>query len=176
MIYRMMRLSVDTLATLHKMATELDPLDQQLITGLRNEPHSSTSELARKLDIARGTVQSRLSSLWRRGVLTGYGPDVHGPSAGYAVLAFTTLEIAQGSHRATVAALTAIPNVLEIHTVTGPGDVLVRVVARSNDHLHDILQDIVAIGTVVRSQTHLALSTQLERTVADLIASSSQEK
>ena len=48
--------------------------------------------------------------------------------------------------------------------------VLCRIVARSNDNLHDILQSIVAIKTVVRSQTHLALSTQLQRSVADLIA------
>ncbi len=152
------------------MPTGLDELDTRLITGLRREPHSSVAELARVLDVARGTVQSRLAALWRRGVITGYGPDVHGPSAGYGVLAFTTLEIAQGSHASTVAALGRVPEVLEIHTVTGPGDLLVRVVARSNDHLHDILQSIVAIETVVRSQTHLALSTQLQRTVADLIA------
>jgi DNA-binding Lrp family transcriptional regulator len=153
------------------VSDELDDMDVRLISGLRRDPNASTAELARVLGIARGTVQSRLASLWRRGVLTGYGPDVHGPAAGFGVLAFTTLEIAQGSHTETVAALSRLREVLEIHTVTGPGDLLVRIVARSNDNLHDILQTIVAIKTVVRSQTHLALSTQLQRTVADLIAS-----
>jgi DNA-binding Lrp family transcriptional regulator len=151
------------------MPTDLDDLDRQLIATMRRHPTASISEVARLLDLARGTVQSRLTALWRRKVITGYGPDVDGPQSGLAVLAFTTLEIAQGSHTATVAALAHIPHVLEIHTVTGPGDLLVRVVARSNDHLHDLLQSIVAIPTVVRSQTHLALSTQLQRTVADLI-------
>jgi DNA-binding Lrp family transcriptional regulator len=151
------------------MPNELDDMDSQLISGLRRDPHASVAELARIVGVARGTVQSRLAALWKRGVLTGYGPDVHGPCAGYGVLAFTTLDIAQGSHGPTVAALTAIPEVLEIHTVTGPGDLLVRITASSNDHLHDLLQAIVAIETVVRSQTHLALSTQLHRTTADLI-------
>lgn len=150
--------------------SELDAQDAELIGGLRRHPHASVAELARLLETARGTVQSRLASLWRRGIITGYGPDVNGPAAGFGVLAFTTLEISQGSHAATVAALTQIPEVLEIHTVTGPGDLLVRIVARSNDHLHEVLQAIVAVKSVVRSQTHLALSTQLHRSVADLIA------
>ncbi len=155
---------------LNRVPNELDGLDTRLIAGLRRDPQSSTSDLARKLDVARGTVQSRLAGLWKRGVITGYGPDVDATAAGYGVVAFATLEISQGSHSVTVAALTKIPEVLEIHTVTGPGDLLCRIVARSNDNLHDILQSIVAIQTVVRSQTHLALSTQLQRTVADLIA------
>ncbi len=140
---------------------------------MRRQPNASVSEVARRLDLARGTVQSRLSALWRRGVVTGYGPDVDGPKAGYGVLAFTTLEITQGSHTPTVKALAKIPEVLEVHTVTGPGDLLVRIVARSNDHLHDLLQSIVSIPTVGRTQTHLALTTLFERTVADLLASSS---
>ena len=152
------------------MAIELDGLDVRLIAGLRREPLASTSDLARKLGVARGTVQSRLNQLWRRRVITGYGPDIDAAAAGFAVVAFTTLEIAQGSHEVTVQALGRIAEVLEIHTVTGPGDLLCRIVARSNDNLHDILQSIVAIKTVVRSQTHLALSTQLQRSVADLIA------
>jgi DNA-binding Lrp family transcriptional regulator len=153
-----------------KLRTDLDDVDTQLIGGMRRDPHASVAELSRTLGIARATVQSRINALWKRGVLTGYGPDIHGPSVGLGVSAFTTLEIAQGSLVSTVAALTRLPEVLEVHTVTGPGDLLIRLVARSNDHLNDILQEVVAIETVVRSQTHLALSTQLSRTVADLIA------
>jgi DNA-binding Lrp family transcriptional regulator len=155
------------------MPPELDDVDVQLISGLRRDPHASVAELSRVIGIARATVQSRIAALWRRGVLTGYGPDVDGPSVGLGVLAFTTLEIAQGSLVPTVAALTLLPEVLEVHTVTGPGDLLIRIVARSNDHLNDILQAVVAIETVVRSQTHLALSTQLNRSVADLISAAS---
>jgi DNA-binding Lrp family transcriptional regulator len=150
----------------------LDNADSRIIAGLRKDPHASVTQLAQLLGVARGTAQSRLASLWRRGVITGYGPDLNSDAVGYGVLAFTTLEIAQGSLVVTVAGLRAIPEVLEVHTVTGPGDLLVRIVATSNDHLNDLLQRIVAIETVVRSQTHLALSTQVDRTVADLITSS----
>lgn len=137
---------------------------------MRREQRASHAELARMVDIARGTVYSRLDRLESEGVITGYGPDINPAKAGLGVLAFCTLEIAQGSLEETVVSLAAIDQVVEVHTVTGPGDVLVRIVARSNDHLHDILQRIAAIIGVKTSETHLALSTNLQRTVADVLA------
>ena len=157
---------------LNTLPRALDQTDLLLIAALRREPRASHAQLARTVDIARGTVYSRLDRLERDGVITGYGPDIDPAKAGLGVLAFCTLEIAQGSLEETAAALADIHQVLEVHTVTGPGDVLVRIAARSNDHLHDILQRIAAIAGVKTSETHLALSTNLQRTVADVLAGS----
>lgn len=152
------------------MPPVLDTTDRRLITALRRSPRASLSELARMLELARGTVTSRLQRLEGRGVIRGYGPDVDPTAAGYDVRAFTTLAIAQGSHDRTVAHLETIPNIVEIHTVTGGGDLMLRIIARTNDHLHHVLQEVAAIPEVRRTETHLALATPLQRTVADLIA------
>lgn len=148
---------------------ELDATDLRLIAALRRHPRASMAELARTVDVARGTAYARLDRLEADGVISGYGPDVDPTRAGLDVLAFCTLEIRQGSHEATTAALAAIPQILEIHTVTGTGDLHCRIVARTNDHLHAVLQQIAAIADVERSQTQLALSTVLHRTVADIL-------
>ncbi len=148
---------------------ELDATDLRLIAALRRHPRASMAELARTVDVARGTAYARLERLEADGVISGYGPDVDPTRAGLDVLAFCTLEIRQGSHEATTAALAAIPQILEIHTVTGTGDLHCRIVARTNDHLHAVLQQIAAIADVERSQTQLALSTVLHRTVADIL-------
>jgi DNA-binding Lrp family transcriptional regulator len=102
-------------------------------------------------------------------VVTGYGPDIDAVRAGLTVLAFTVLEIAQGSHEATVAELADIHEIVEIHTITGQGDLLCRIVSASNDHLHEVLQRIAKIDTVTRSQTQLALSTPHQRGVLDAL-------
>jgi hypothetical protein len=47
---------------------------------------------------------------------------------------------------------------------------LVRIVARSNDHLHQILQTVVSSPDVRRTETQLALSSTVLRTTADLVA------
>ncbi len=148
----------------------LDEVDQALIRHLRRSPGIAKVELARRVGVARNTVQMRMARLVDRGVITGHGPDVDRHGAGYPVLALVTLTIAQGAHDPTVAAISDIVEVLEIHTVTGRGDLLVKVVAETNDHLHLLVQRIAAIADVERTETQLALKTPLKRTVADLIA------
>ena len=61
--------------------------------------------------------------------------------------------------------------VLEVHAVTGPGDLHLRIVARSNEHLHDVLQRVLQLPGITRTETQLVLHTSIQRTVADLVAS-----
>ncbi len=71
---------------------------------------------------------------------------------GYEVTAFITPEIRQaGGHDPVAERLAAIPEVLEVHTITGTGDTLCRVVARGNADLQRVLDVIVATNGVVRS-------------------------
>ena len=147
-----------------------DDLDARLIGLLRSAPNLPVVEMARRLDVARGTVQARLDRLIRDGIIVGFGPDLDAAATGFGVLAFTTLEIAQGSDAQILAGLADIAEVLEVHAVTGPGDLHLRVVARSNEHLHDVLQRILELPGIMRTQTQLALHTSIDRTVADLVA------
>ena len=149
----------------------LDDTDRVLISELRARPKSSVTDLARRAGIARGTVYSRIDRLERTGVIAGYGPDVDPRAAGFGVLGFVTLEIEQGSHAATMDHLRAVPEVLQVHTITGDGDLLCVVVATSNDHMHQILQGVTAHPAVTRSRTQLALHTDEIRSVADVVAS-----
>src|SRR5215213_5425811 len=121
----------DLLDILVMLPTGIDELDAKLIRAFAQTPRAGIMELARQLGVARGTVQARLDKLQRRGVITGFGPDLHLPGLGYQVLAFTTLEIAQGRLQDVVEHLNAIPEVLEAHATTGPGDLHCRVVART---------------------------------------------
>ena len=119
-------------------------------------------EASRRLGVARGTVQARLDRLADRGVITGYGPDVDPAALGYEVTAFITLEIRQaGGHDPVAERLAAIPEVLEVHTITGAGDMLCRVVARTNADLQRVLDAIVSAEGVVRSATLISLATQV---------------
>ena len=60
--------------------------------------------------------------------------------------AFLTLEIRQGAGATTPSPRTspAIPEVLEAHTITGAGDMLARVVARSNADLQRVIDRVLA--------------------------------
>jgi len=148
----------------------IDRLDAALIELLAAEPRVGVLEASRRLRVARGTVQARLDRMRRRGVITGYGPEVDPAALGYAITAFITLEIRQaGGHDPVAERLAAIPEVLEVHTITGAGDMLCRVVARSNADLQRVLDSIVSVEGVVRSSTLICLATQVPYRILPLV-------
>jgi DNA-binding Lrp family transcriptional regulator len=138
----------------------IDELDARLIELLTGEPRIGVLEASRRLGVARGTVQARLDRMADRGVITGYGPDIDPAAIGHGVTAFVTLELAQARGRERVAErLALIDEILEAHTITGPGDVLCRVVARDNADLQRVIDALVEVPGVVRTSTVIALAT-----------------
>src|SRR5437764_1014579 len=139
-------------------AVVIDELDARLIELLAVEPRVGVLEASRRLGVARGTVQARLDRLQARGVVTGYGPDIDPAALDHAVTAFVTLEIRQaGGHDPVAERLAAIPEVLQVHTITGAGDMLCRVVARTNSDLQRVIDAIVGVAGVVRASTVIAV-------------------
>ncbi len=148
----------------------VDRLDAALVRLLHEEPRLPVVEAARRLGVARGTVQARLDRLERDGVVRGFGPDVDPAAVGYPVTAFVTLEIRQGGgYGALVEHLRGVPEVIEAMTTSGSGDLLVRVVARSNADLQRVLDDVVADPAVQRSSSVVALSQVLPARTGPLV-------
>jgi DNA-binding Lrp family transcriptional regulator len=138
----------------------MDSLDARLLGLFAAEPRVGVLEASRRLGVARGTVQARLDKLEAAGVVRGWGPDVDPAAVGYPVTAFVTLGIRQPrGHDPTAVRLAAIPEVLEVHTITGNGDLLCRVVARSNADLQRVIDAIVDVEGVERTSTVIALAT-----------------
>ncbi len=149
---------------------KIDALDARLLALFAAQPRIAVLEASRQLGVARGTVQARLDRLERGGVVRGWGPDVDPEALGYPVTAFVTLEIRQrGGHDPVSEHLGLIPEVLEAHTVTGPGDVWCRVVARSNADLQRVLDLVVAHPGIERSATMISLARQIEHRVLPLV-------
>ena len=147
----------------------IDALDAQLIGALAATPRAGIMELARQLGVARGTVQARLDKLQARGIITGFDPDLDLEALGYEVLAFITLDIAQGRLDDVTGHLREIPEVIEAHTMTGPGDLHCRVVARTNQHLQEVINRILEVSGIERTATHIALTEQVGFRVLPLV-------
>ncbi len=151
-----------------------DELDASLVRLFAQQPRTSVLEASRRLGVARGTVQARLDRLERTGVVRGWGPELEPEAIGFPVTAFLTLEIRQGGGHDPVAQhLSLIPEVLEAHTVTGPGDLWCRVVARSNADLQRVIDTVVAHPGIERSATMISLSRQIGHRVLPLLEAAS---
>lgn len=148
----------------------LDDLDRALLALLDRTPQIGILGASRELGVARGTVQSRLDRLVTAGVITSFAPHLDPTALGYPVIAFCTLEIRQGTGAEPVIEhLRAIPEVLEAHTITGDGDLMLRVVARDNADLQRVIDQVVADSLVERSSTVIALSTRIGSRVMPLV-------
>jgi DNA-binding Lrp family transcriptional regulator len=147
----------------------MDDLDRSLLEVFTADPRIGVLEASRRMKVARGTVQARLDKLTSTGVILGWGPALDPAAMDHPVTAFLTLEIRQqhleeggvGAHDAIGVALARIPEVLEACTITGPGDMWCRVVARSNTDLQRVIDSVLSIPGIVRSATVIALANQV---------------
>ncbi|MFQ5555199.1 MAG: Lrp/AsnC family transcriptional regulator [Acidimicrobiia bacterium] len=148
---------------------QIDELDAALIRDLATNPRSGILEMARRLGVARNTVYARLARLQERGVIVGFGPDLDLSVIGYGVTAFTTIEVIQGRFNEVVGKLVAIPEVIEVHTVAGEGDMLCRIAARSNAQIMSIVERIVHIPGVDRTRTAISLACEIRHRTMPLV-------
>ena len=152
------------------MTNGIDELDARLIATLRREPRVWLLEVARRLGVARGTVQARLAKLEARGVITGFGPDVDPAAMGYGIQAFVLLELAQGRLDEATSVLEAVPEVVEADAISGPQDLLCRLVARDTEHLQEVVNRLLATPAIRRSTSYIVLSQQVRPRTGPLVA------
>ncbi len=148
---------------------QIDQLDAELIAALRADPRVGLLEIARRVGVARGTVQARMSKLESRGVITGYGPEIEPAAMGYPIAAFVFVELNQGRRTDAAEATRAVPEVLEVDAVSGQQDLICRVVARDTEHLQQIVNDLVTSDAIQRCTTHIVLSRQVAPRTAPLL-------
>ena len=77
--------------------------------------------------------------------------------------------LAQGQLDNVVSRLNGMPEVLEAHTTTGEGDLLCRVAARSNLHLEEIVQTLLALPGVTRTRTEISLNQRVGYRILPLV-------
>ncbi|MGH7721246.1 MAG: Lrp/AsnC family transcriptional regulator [Candidatus Dormibacteria bacterium] len=138
----------------------LDAVDLQILQLLAGEARMSQRSLARALGMSPPAVGERIARLERAGVIRGYTIDIGWPEAGFPVTVVLTILAVQGYSLAPVIeALRELPEVEDVCIVTGPSDLLARVVVRDHNHLRQLLLERVwQIPGVQRTETLVTLA------------------
>lgn len=147
----------------------IDAIDRRILAELLTEPRLPIIELARRIGVVRGTAQTRLDRLVRRGIVSGRGIALDPAAVGHPITAFVSLQIRQGHGEQVRARLTAFTEVVEMHTTAGTFDLLCRVAARSNAALQATIDRLVDDPAILRSHTSIVLSTPLSYRIAPLL-------
>ncbi len=141
---------------------QIDATDTQLLTLLRENARAPVTELARRLGLARTTVQARIERLENTGVIAGYTlriSDLTRP-----VLTATVLiSIEPRSAPAVLNRLRSLPGVKTVHTTSGRFDLLAQITAATTAELDATLDRIGETRGVISSESLIHLATKIDR-------------
>ncbi|WP_232716964.1 Lrp/AsnC family transcriptional regulator [Gordonia metallireducens] len=146
-----------------------DRIDAKILTVLADDPRATVMAVAERTGLSRNTVQARLSKLDAAGALHSFERRVDPAVLGYPLQAYVLTNVTQRKLDQVGAALEAIPEVLQVHGLTGVADLLVHVAAKDADDLYRIAGDILDIKGVKRTTTALVMREMVDFRVRPLL-------
>ncbi len=135
-----------------QMAEEsLDATDWRLLELLQRDGRASYADLARAVEMSPSAVTDRIRRLEDAGVITGYTVRVDPERLGLTIMAFVRLRYPTGNYKPFHDLLDTTPEILEAHHVTGEDCFILKVRARSMQHLEEVTGRIAGLGSVTTS-------------------------
>jgi DNA-binding Lrp family transcriptional regulator len=136
---------------------------QRLLSLLRRNARESTASLARKLGVARTTVQERIGRLERDGVIAGYTVRVTDDFARHRIQAHVLISVDPKKGDGVIRALEASAPVRALYALSGVFDYELVVEGGSTEELDSILDAIGRVDGIERTQTSVVLSVKFSR-------------
>lgn len=136
--------------------------DRQLLALLSANAREPLASLARKLGVARSSLQERIGRLERSGVIRGYGVRL-GAALAPAARAFFVVQLDGPLCERIAPQLAGLPEIVACHSIAGDIDMLLEVAADDLAGLEAVRARIGALAGVRRVQTLPVLKTRFER-------------
>lgn len=141
----------------------LDPVDRKLLGLLAEDATRSYAELGRALHLSPPAVHERVKRLKRDRVIRGVAARLDGARIGRPLAAFVHVDTAGWGKSPQMLALADLPEVEEIHAVTGDACMLLKVRVSGTEALEDLLARLYAIPGVKATRSYVVLRSYLER-------------
>ncbi len=148
----------------------IDGIDRTILGMLQANGRVANVEIARKVGMAPSAILERIRKLEERGFIEGYTVRLNPAKLGRGLLAYLLVRTEERVWQTeTGDALSAIPEVQEVHHIAGEDCFLVKVRARDTESLGRLLREkFGAIKTIRSTRTTIVLNTEKESTVLPL--------
>jgi Lrp/AsnC family transcriptional regulator, leucine-responsive regulatory protein len=142
----------------------LDALDTGILEILQVDCKTPLAKIGEKIGLSAAAVIERVRKLEEAGIITGYHAALDGRRLGLFVTAFVGVSV---NYQNVVGSLEAqlgkLPELLEMHHITGDHALLLKVKVDSPAALEALLARLRTIGGIERTHTMIALSSPIER-------------
>ena len=145
----------------------MDEIDRKILGFLIKNARMPFLEIARECGVSGAAIHQRVKKLELNGVITGSRLLVKPQALGLNVCAYISVTLSEANkYPEEIAAIRAIPEIVECHFVTGRYSLLVKLYCYDNDHLMDILLNTIQkIPYVQSTETQISLDNEIERQV-----------
>jgi Lrp/AsnC family transcriptional regulator for asnA, asnC and gidA len=146
---------------------KIDKLDKQILEIISQNARIPFRDVAEQCGVSRAAIHQRVQRMIENEVITGSGYNVNPRELGYATSAYIGVKLEKGSmYKNVIPEFEKIPEVTECHFTTGPYTLLIKLYARDNEHLMDLLNNrIQEIPGVVATETMISLCQSIKRDV-----------
>jgi Lrp/AsnC family transcriptional regulator for asnA, asnC and gidA len=150
---------------------KIDNLDKKILSILSQNARIPFKDVAADCGVSRAAIHQRVQRLVDNNVITGSGFDVNPKSLGYRTCTYVGITLERGSmYRDVVKRLELVPEVVECHFTTGPYTMMVKLYARDNEQLMNLLNgDLQSIPGVTATETLISLEQSINRQIPVLL-------
>lgn len=146
---------------------KIDSLDKKILGIVMNNARIPSKEVAAECGVSRAAIHQRLQRMVELGVISGSSYNVNPKALGYRTCTFIGVNLDRGAmYRDVVPELEKIPEIVECHFTTGPYTMLIKLFARDNEHLMELLNNkIQTIPGVSGTETLISLDHSIHRRI-----------
>ena len=146
---------------------KIDSLDKKILNILSQNARIPFKDVAAECGVSRAAIHQRVQHLIENGVITGSRFDVNPKSLGYSTCTYIGLNLERGSmYKDVVTRLEKIPEIVECHFTTGSYTMLIKLYAKDNEQLMDLLNNqLQTIPGVVSTETLNSLEQSIKREI-----------
>ena len=146
---------------------KIDNLDRKILSIIMRNARIASKDVAVDCGVSRAAIHQRIQRLIDMKVITGSGYNVNPKILGYSTCTYVGVNLERGAmYREVVPEFEKILEVVECHFTTGPYTMLIKLYARDNEHLMELLNDrIQNIPGVVGPETLISLDKSIDRVI-----------
>ena len=146
---------------------KIDSLDKKILGLISANARLPFKDVATECGVSRAAIHQRVQRLIDMGVIVGSGFHVNPVSLGYNTCTYVGITLERGSmYKKVVAEFEKIPEIVECHFTTGPYTMLIKLYARDNAHLMELLNDCLQeIPGVIATETLISLRQSIRQEV-----------
>ncbi len=146
---------------------KIDKLDRKILEIISQNARVPFKDVAEVCGVSRAAIHQRVQKMIEMKVIVGSGYHINPRVLGYNTCTYIGVVLEKGSmYKDVVPEIEKIPEVVECHFTTGPYTMLIRLYARDNEHLMELLNSkIQEIPGVISTETLISLRQSFKREI-----------